>query len=340
MFWTDLMMGAILMLTGWMVYKFPKLISGVNTMSKERLSKVDLDGLRRVVRNALLISGAVMLLLGGLSTLVHIPEGIHFALMMAVIFAMVVAVILLSRRYDAGMQGEAGRKERRKSRIALIVVAVILLSTVIFYFVGTKPATVEVSEDYITAKGGGYSASIAMNDITEVNVLTDWPDFPIRTNGVATDDVGIGHFRKKGGERCMLFVCTEGGPLLEVRTADGKLYYLNCATEEETLAMIEKVKSVIRSRQTTGYNDTHTLCPHGGETSAISQAQRRIPKAWEIAGQARNEGYGVNLVVFRHCEASFRENGRSNPEKKLMPWIASSCLPAMTQSVSNKTIIL
>jgi hypothetical protein len=39
MFWTDLMMGAILMLTGWMVYKFPKLISGVNTMSKERLSR-------------------------------------------------------------------------------------------------------------------------------------------------------------------------------------------------------------------------------------------------------------------------------------------------------------
>ena len=246
MFWTDLMMGAILMLTGWMVYKFPKLISGVNTMSKERLSKVDLDGLRRVVRNALLISGAVMLLLGGLSTLVHIPEGIHFALMMAVIFAMVVAVILLSRRYDAGMQGEAGRKERRKSRIALIVVAVILLSTVIFYFVGTKPATVEVSEDYITAKGGGYSASIAMNDITEVNVLTDWPDFPIRTNGIATDDVGIGHFRKKGGERCMLFVCTDGGPLLEVRTVDGKLYYINRATEEETLEMINQVKKVIK----------------------------------------------------------------------------------------------
>ena len=340
MFWTDLMMGAILMLTGWMVYKFPKLISGVNTMSKERLSKVDLDGLRRVVRNALLISGAVMLLLGGLSTLVHIPEGIHFALMMAVIFAMVVAVILLSRRYDAGMQGEAGRKERRKSRIALIVVAVILLSTVIFYFVGTKPATVEVSEDYITAKGGGYSASIAMNDITEVNVLTDWPDFPIRTNGVATDDVGIGHFRKKGGERCMLFVCTDGGPLLEVRTADGKLYYLNCATEEETLEMIAKVKSVIRSRQTTGYNDTHTLCPHGGGTviprkrNAISQARRRSPNAWEIAGQARNEGYGVNLVVSRHCEE------RSNPDHEPVSWIASSCLLAMTQSVSNKTIIL
>ena len=89
----------------------------------------------------------------------------------------------------------------------------------------------------------------------------------------------------------------EGGPLLEVRTADGKLYYLNCATEEETLEMIEKVKSVIRSRQTTGYNDIHTLCPHGGETSAISQARRRIPNAWEIAGQARNDDKGESLSM-------------------------------------------
>ena len=243
MFWIDILTGVFLMLTGLAVYRFPMLISGVNTMSKKRLAKVDLEGLKRVMRNALLISGAVIILLGGLSTLVHIPEGVHFALMMAVIFAMVIAVILLSRRYDAGMQGEEGRKERRKSRIALIVVAVILLSTVIFFFVGTKPATVEVSEDYITAKGGGYSASIALNDIAEANVLAHWPSFPIRTNGLATDDVAIGHFRKKGGESCMLFVCTDGGPLLEVRTVDGKLYYLNCATEEETLEMIAKVKT-------------------------------------------------------------------------------------------------
>ena len=234
------------MLTGLLVYRFPMLISGVNTMSKERLSKVELEGLKRVMRNAMLISGAIIILLGGLSTLVHIPEGIHYALMMAMLFGMVIALILLSRRYDAGMQGEEGRKERRKSRIALILVAVVLLASVLFFFVGTKPAKVEVSEDSITAKGGGYSASIPLNDITEANVLTDWPDFPIRTNGIATDDVGIGHFRTKGGESCTLFICTDGGPLLEVRTRGGKLYYFNCATEEETLEMIEKVKKVIK----------------------------------------------------------------------------------------------
>ena len=246
MFWIDLSTGVILMLLGWAVYRFPMLISGVNTMSKKRLAKVDLEGLKLGYRNVFLVCGGALLLLGCISTLVHVPEGAHFVALLVVIFALVVACMLLSRKHDLGLQGEEGKKEWRKNRIAIIITLVTFVVISFFFFKGSKPATIEVSEDYITAKGGGYSASIAMSDITEANVLTDWPDFPIRTNGMATEDVGIGHFRKKGGDSCMLFVCTNGGPLLEVRTVDGKLYYLNCATEEETLEMIAKVKAMER----------------------------------------------------------------------------------------------
>lgn len=236
-------MGVILMLSGLAVYRFPMLISGVNTMSKKRLAKVDLDGLKRAFRNVFLICGATMMLLGGLSTMVHVPMGVHLIVLVVVMMALVVACMLLSKRYDLGLQGEEGKKERRKNWIGVIISIVAFAVILFFFFKGNKPATVEVSGDYITAKGSGYSASIPLNDITEANVLTDWPSFPIRTNGIATDDVGIGHFRKKGGESCMLFVCDDGGPLLEVRTVDGKLYYLNCATEDETMEMIAKVKA-------------------------------------------------------------------------------------------------
>jgi len=119
-----------------------------------------------------------------------------------------------------------------------VVFAIVLF----FFFKGSKPATIEVSEDYITAKGGGYSASIALSDVAEANVLSDWPDISLRANGLSTDNVSIGHFRLKNGESCMLFLCDDGGLVLEVRTVDGGLYYLNCATEEETLEMIAKVK--------------------------------------------------------------------------------------------------
>ena len=242
MFWIDLITGVTLMLIGLAVYRFPMMISGVNTMSKERLSKVNLEGLKQSYRNAFLICGAAMLLFGGLTTLVHVPMLFHLVVLITATLALVIACLLLGRKYDMGLQGEEGKKERRKNQIAIIVTIVAFAVILFFFFKGSKPATVEVSEDYITAKGGGYGASIAISDITEANILTEWPDISIRTNGISTENVGIGHFRLKNGESCMLFVCLDGGPILEVRTVDGKLYYLNCATEEETLEMIAKVK--------------------------------------------------------------------------------------------------
>ena len=243
MFWIDLITGASLMLLGWAVYRNPMLISGVNTMSKKRLAKVDLDGLKLGYRNVFLICGGATVLFGGIFTLAHLPYGFHLVMQLVAVFALVIACIVLGKRYDAGLQGEEGKKERTKNWIAIIVTIVAFAVILFFFFKGSKPATIEVSDDYITAKGGGYSASITINDITVTTVLTDWPDIAIRTNGISTENVGIGHFRTKGGESCMMFVCTDGGPLLEVRTVDGKLYYLNCATEEETMAMIAKVKA-------------------------------------------------------------------------------------------------
>lgn len=233
------------MLTGLLVYKFPMMISGVNTMSKKRLAQVDLDGLKLAFRNVFLICGGVIVLLGGIFTLAHLSYGFHLVMQLVAILALVVACFVLSKRYDMGMQGEEGKKERKKNWIAIIITVVAFAVILFFFFKGSKPATVEVSGDYITAKGGGYSASIAMSDVAEANVLSDWPDISLRTNGLSTDNVSIGHFRLKSGESCMLFLCDDGGPVLEVRTVDGGLYYFNCATENETLEMIAKVKQQI-----------------------------------------------------------------------------------------------
>ena len=243
MFWIDLIMGVILMLSGWAVYRNPMLISGVNTMSKKRLAKVDLDGLKLGFRNVFLICGGAIVLLGGIFTLTHLPMGFHLVMQLVAILALVIACFVLSKRYDMGMQGEEGKKERKKNWIAIIITVVAFAVILFFFFKGSKPATIEVSEEYITAKGSGYSASIPLTDITETTVLNYWPPISIRTNGLSTDKVSIGHFRLKSGESCMLFLCVEGGLVLEVRTVDGELYYLNCATEEETLEMIAKVKA-------------------------------------------------------------------------------------------------
>ena len=43
-------------------------------------------------------------------------------------------------------------------------------------------------------------------------------------------------------------------------------------------------------RRETGVHHPNALYRHGGDASAISHARRRHPLAWEIAGQARNDG--------------------------------------------------
>ena len=133
------------------------------------------------------------------------------------------------------------------SKFVMVFFAVWFVFTIVFFIIDVKlkkPATVEVSDDYITAKGSAYSASIPVADIATTTILSDWPAISHGTDHLSTNKVNIGHFRLKSGESCMLFLCVDGGPVLEVRTNDGQLYYLNSATEEETLEMIDKVKAV------------------------------------------------------------------------------------------------
>lgn len=243
MFWIDLTIGLILIISGFLTYRFPTMISGVSTMSKKRQAKINLEAMGRDFCIIQVVGGAVMLLFGALSTVVSVSMGVHLVVIFVVVFVMVVVSMLVTRKHDAGLRGEEGRKERRKSWIAVIFAFVISAVVLFFFFKGGKPATIEVSEDQLTAKGGGYSTTIPLTDIVTATSLSQWPEVSLRTNGLSTEKVSIGHFLLKNGERCMLFLCVEGGPVLEVRTSDGKLYYLNCATEAETLEMIAKVKA-------------------------------------------------------------------------------------------------
>ena len=102
----------------------------------------------------------------------------------------------------------------------------------------------------------------------------------LMTNYLTTGKYSKGHFLLENDEKCMLFVRHKMTPYIEIRTTDN-LYYLNGATEEETMELFGKLKETMNAKLS---------------------------------------------VASRHCEE------RSNPDKELHSWIASSCLLAMTQS--------
>ena len=273
--------------------------------------------MKRVVAITFGATGFLFVVAAALSMTKVIGEMASVYVMIALVTAMMVPLFIAMWKYNGfGRQRKSADApmtenpthtqlldEEKKNKVALwSVVIVPMLCMGLFLGLvlwGNKGPKYEISNDCINVKGGGYHVTIPVADITSDSVWEHWPGIAMRTNGMSTNKVNMGHFRLKNGESCMMFIHEDGGPLLELRTADGGLYYLNCATEEETLEMIAKVKKVFSRRPATGNYIPQTLYRHGGQGSAISNARRRTPNAWEIAGQARNDGKGCKLFPKR-----------------------------------------
>ena len=308
--YTNLGIGLLLIVSGLLCYRYPNLINPYGGMSPERKALVDIEGLKKAVAITFGITGFLLIVTAALSMTKVIGEMTSVYVMIALVVTMMVPLFIAMRRYNGfgrdkenRLSNDVKQWEKKKNKITIWSVVIITLLSLalipILFFWCNKGPKYDISSECIKVKGGGYHATIPVADIISDSVWEQWPSIAVRTNGMSTNKANLGHFRLKNGENCMLFIHEEGGPLLELRTADGGLYYLNCATKEETMEMIKEVKTVIHSRLSIKDNDTRSLCPHGGGTviprkrNAISQARRRIPHAWEIAGQARNEGYGV-----------------------------------------------
>ena len=250
----NLGLGLLLIVVGLLCYRNPNLINPYGGMSPERKALVDIEGLKRVVAITLGVTGFLLIVAATLSMTKVIDEMTSFYAMIVSVVAMMVPLFIAMWKYNGfgrdkekQLSYDARRSEEKKNKITIWSVVIITFLSValipILFIWGNKGPKYEISSEYINVKGGGYHATIPVADIVSDSVWEHWPGIAMRTNGMSTNKVNMGHFRLRNGENCMMFIHEDGGPLLELRTADGGLYYLNCPTEEETLEMIAKVKS-------------------------------------------------------------------------------------------------
>ena len=257
----NLGLGLLLIVVGLLCYRNPNLISPYGNMSPERKALVDIEGLKRVVAITFGATGFLLIVTAALSMTKVIGEMTSVYVIIALVTAMMVPLFIAMWKYNGfgrrrnnsddaqltGTQERAKFSDEKKNKVALwslVIIPILCLGLFLALVLwGNKGAKYEISNECINVKGGGYHVTIPVADITSDSVWEHWPGIAMRTNGMSTNKVNMGHFRLKNGESCMMFIHEDGGPLLELRTADGGLYYLNCATEEETLEMIAEVKS-------------------------------------------------------------------------------------------------
>ncbi len=255
--YTNLGIGLLLIVSGLLCFRYPNLINPYGGMSPERKALVDIEGLKKAVAITFGITGFLLIVTAALSMTKVIGEMKSVYVLIALVVTMMVPLFIAMRRYNGfgrdkenRLSNDVKQWEKKKNKITIWSVVIITLLSLalipILFFWGNKGPKYDISSECIKVKGGGYHATIPVADIISDSVWEQWPGIAVRTNGMSTNKANLGHFRLKNGENCMLFIHEEGGPLLELRTVDGKLYYLNCATEEETLEMIEQVKKVIK----------------------------------------------------------------------------------------------
>ena len=60
---TELFVGLLFIIMGVLIYFFPNLIAGYNTLSKEDKKKVDIKGLSKFIRNSFIIFGIYIIVI-------------------------------------------------------------------------------------------------------------------------------------------------------------------------------------------------------------------------------------------------------------------------------------
>lgn len=246
MLFANIFVGVLIILAGILCYKFPNQINPYGGMSPERKALVDIDGLRRSILWIMVATGIAFLLLAVFHKYLAAHPMIDFWAVMGICAAMLVAVLIAMKRHNGwGKDQDGTTYTRDKGRSVVIIVAVVIsVVTVTVLERSDKSSQIEV-KDSVLHISGMYGRDIPMEDIATMKVLDEMPAMAMRTNGSSFKNKNKGHFLTQNDEKCLLFVTYNGGPYIELRTADD-LIYLNRETPEETTKLIDELKRAMK----------------------------------------------------------------------------------------------
>lgn len=221
------------------VFKWYFLISGYNTMSKEKKANVDTKGLGRLIGIYSYINGGVFILAGVVYSL-----GMKSAIIPAIIFSSIMTVIFLikAQKYDGNIYDEEGKlKKGAKKKLAIpVVISVIsLIFVAIIMFFSSQSTKVTFLDEGLEIHGM-YGDVYQWESIDEVKLLDELPTILLRTNGSAVGANLKGHFKTEEYGKVKLFVNKDKPPFIYL-LIDDKMTIFNMKEAAETKETFEEI---------------------------------------------------------------------------------------------------
>jgi len=225
------------------VYKWYFLISGYNTMSKEKKARVDTASLGRLIGIYSYVNGGVLLLMG----LLH-GVGLKPSLIPAImVFGLsTLYVIVKSQKYDGNLFDERGRlRPGSKKKLAIpagiMVVSFILVAVLLFF--SSRPTEVNLIDEGLQIHGM-YGDVYEWDSIESIQLMEELPTIELRTNGSAVGSHLKGHFRTTELGPVKLFVDAGKSPFIYFES-EGRVIIFNLETEQVTREVFTQIQKRI-----------------------------------------------------------------------------------------------
>lgn len=217
------------------------LISGYNTMSKEKKMNVDVENLGIMMGNfCFVLSGLIFLFI--LSFLIQV---LVLTIFVSVIFtASIIVFIIKAQKFDGNALNPDGKYKKSTTLVISAIIGFLLLvfsGVGILLYQSNLPITYIVNNDALQITGM-YGETIKVKDILDISITESLPEITLRTNGSAIGSKLKGYFNVTGYEDTKLFVDTKIPPFIIIKTENSSIIF-NCDDRTKTENLYEQLKS-------------------------------------------------------------------------------------------------
>lgn len=218
---------------GFLMKKYPNMISPYNTMPAEKKKNVDINAIASLYQKGFLIIGLSTIGVYYLFDLLNMRLVAQISTMVPV-FVLTPILMIMVQKYDLN------KRSKLSKLFPPIIIGVIFVVTGVMVGYGIQPTKVIINDNSVEFTGQ-YGITVSTDQIQRSELLEHIPRITAKTNGLSVDGIYKGHFHVDGLGRCRLFLRLPNPPYLLVEMQNGDKILFNSPDASYTKEVFEKL---------------------------------------------------------------------------------------------------